>query len=54
MLRRKDLKALPEFKAKKKAKTEGNKADENGEEKQVNPYDKMETYIYSNSEPFSV
>ena len=41
MLRRKDLVELPEFKAKKKVKT-----DLQGDEaKNTNPYDNMETYF---------
>lgn len=38
MLRRKDMTELPEFKAKKKVKSDGH---DNGEAKAVNPYDKM-------------
>lgn len=43
MLRRKDLVELPEFKAKKKVKTDG-QADE---AKNPNPYDNMETYSFA-------
>lgn len=42
MLRRKDMKELPEFKAKKKSKVDGNKEIGNGDENHtVNPYDKI-------------
>lgn len=42
MLRRKDLKDLPEFVGKKKVKT-----DEKENDKPANPYDKMEAVIFA-------